>query len=341
MAPSEGEVPRHPSGTRQSGQVEVDQSNIGAPDNAAFPPPTSAGDWEEEKEIMQATLDVMMPGSAPTRSCTRCPGELTLNWREGKSHYMSLCPAGLPAGSTEAARAEGQDGLAMPQVSRPDLGIRVGRCHGNLSSSWRLQPGPDAPVDGAWEAIGGLSKQETGDELGLSYESSEMLGSIVDPERSYVWAFTGGQVPGSRNTMVRSPLSARVIFNVDDGDVITKNKHPIDYHLGDSEVTVYVVQEFECGGAGGRPARPYRSHVRQKHKESDQPKPAKDDGKPGRRVLLGHLPAGARRPYRGRVHGGRGRGAAEPEGTKPDGLGGASGKERASPEDWEASTVGA
>ena len=67
-----------------------------------------------------------------------------------------------------------------------------------------------------------------------------MLSSIVAPERSYVWAFTGDQVPGSRNTMVRSPLSARVVFNVDDGDVnvleITKNKHPIDYHLGDSEV---------------------------------------------------------------------------------------------------------
>ena len=56
-------------------------------------------------------------------------------------------------------------------------------------------------------------------------------------------------MPGSRNTVVRSPLSARVIFNVDDGDVnvldITKNKHRIDYHLGESEVTVYVVQEFE------------------------------------------------------------------------------------------------
>ena len=40
-----------------------------------------------------------------------------------------------------------------------------------------------------------------------------------------------------------------MILNVDDGDVnvldITKNKRPIDYHLGDSEVTVYVVQEFE------------------------------------------------------------------------------------------------
>ena len=60
-----------------------------------------------------------------------------------------------------------------------------------------------------------------------------MLGSIVSPERSYVWAFTGNRVPASKNAMVRSPLSARVIFNVDDGDVnvldITKN----------------VVQEFE------------------------------------------------------------------------------------------------
>ena len=43
-------------------------------------------------------------------------------------------------------------------------------------------------MDGAWGAIGGLSEEETGDELGLSYESLEMLGSIVDPERSYVWA---------------------------------------------------------------------------------------------------------------------------------------------------------
>ena len=94
---------------------------------------------------------------------------------------------------------------------------------------------------GAWEAIGGLSEEETGDELGLSFESLEMLSSIVAPERSYVWSFTGDQVPGSRNTMVRSPLSARrrVVFNVDDGDVnvleITKNKHPIDYRLGDSD----------------------------------------------------------------------------------------------------------
>ena len=151
----------------------------------------------------------------------------------------------LCLGSPQAARVEGQDGLAMPQVPRPDLGIRMGRCNGHFPSSWGLQSGQDTQVDGAWEAIGGLSEEETGDELGLSYESLEMLGSIVAPERSYVWAFTGDQVPGSRNTMVKSPLSARVIFNVDDGDVnvldITKNKHPIDYHLGERDF----VEELE------------------------------------------------------------------------------------------------
>ena len=47
--------------------------------------------------------------------------------------------------------------------------------------------------------------------------------------------------------MVKSPLSARVIFNIDEGEVNVLDiarKHPSDYFLGTEEVTVFVVKEF-------------------------------------------------------------------------------------------------
>ena len=96
MAPDEGEIPRHPPRPRRDGPMEVDEFSIGTPDSAAFPPPTSAGDWEGERDMAQATLDVMMPGSALTRSCTQCPGELTLNWHEEKGGYLWMCARGDP-----------------------------------------------------------------------------------------------------------------------------------------------------------------------------------------------------------------------------------------------------
>ena len=49
--------------------------------------------------------------------------------------------------------------------------------------------------------------------------------------------------------MIKSPLSARVIFNIDEGEVNVLDvarKHPADNHLGDEEVTVYVIQEFQA-----------------------------------------------------------------------------------------------
>ena len=49
--------------------------------------------------------------------------------------------------------------------------------------------------------------------------------------------------------MAKSPRAARVIFNVEEGDVnvldIAKT-HAVDYNLGDEEVTVFVVQEFKA-----------------------------------------------------------------------------------------------
>ena len=91
-----------------------------------------------------------MPGSAPTRSCAKCRGELTFNWREDKAGYLWVCARGDPnwqftwSGALDLnklmtafetrlclncqqealTRAEGPDALEMPQVPRPDLGIR-------------------------------------------------------------------------------------------------------------------------------------------------------------------------------------------------------------------------
>ena len=104
-------------------------------------------------------------------------------------------------------------------------------------------------MDGTWEPIGGLQEEDTADEIGLSFESLEMLATLVDPANSYVWAFTGKTVPRTRNAVLKSPRAARVIFNVDEGDVnvldIAKT-HAVDYPLGDEEVTVYVLQEFKA-----------------------------------------------------------------------------------------------
>ena len=102
-------------------------------------------------------------------------------------------------------------------------------------------------MDGEWESLGGLGEEEVIDEIGLSYESMDMLATMVDPGRSYVWSFTGTRIPAVKNAMVKSPLSARVIFNIDEGEVNVLDiarKHPTDYLLGDEEVTVFVVQEF-------------------------------------------------------------------------------------------------
>ena len=74
-------------------------------------------------------------------------------------------------------------------------------------------------MDAEWEAVGGLGKQNLIDEIGLSYESMDILATMVDPSRSYVWSFTGTKVPAVKNTMAKSPLSARVIFNIDEGEV--------------------------------------------------------------------------------------------------------------------------
>ena len=71
---------------------------IGTPDSQAIPPPTLAGDWEHDKEMMEDALNLLMPGAAPTRSCTKClVGELVLNWREGKQKYLWICQRGGPS----------------------------------------------------------------------------------------------------------------------------------------------------------------------------------------------------------------------------------------------------
>ena len=76
-----------------------------------------------------------------------------------------------------------------------------------------------------------------------------MLATLVKPANSYVWAFTGRTVPRTKNAVAKSPRAARVIFNVDEGDVnvldIAKT-HAVDYNLGDEEVTVFAVQEFKA-----------------------------------------------------------------------------------------------
>ena len=104
-------------------------------------------------------------------------------------------------------------------------------------------------MDGTWEPIGGLEEERTADEIGLSFESLEMLATLVKPANSYVWAFTGRTVSRTKNAVAKSPRAARVIFNVDEGDVnvldIAKT-HAVDYDLGDEEVTVFVVQEFKA-----------------------------------------------------------------------------------------------
>ena len=78
----------------------------------------------------------------------------------------------------------------------------------------------------------------------------EILATMVDPSRSYVWSFTGTKVPAVKNAVAKSPLSARVIFNIDEGEVNVLDiarRHPLDYH---EEVTVYE-------RARRRPARPH------------------------------------------------------------------------------------
>ena len=54
LAPDEAEIPRHPPRARRDEQREVDEFSTGAPDSAAFPPPTSAGNWEGERDVIQA-----------------------------------------------------------------------------------------------------------------------------------------------------------------------------------------------------------------------------------------------------------------------------------------------
>ncbi|CAE7558955.1 iscS [Symbiodinium pilosum] len=188
---------------------------IGTPDSQAIPPPTLAGDWEHDKEMMEDALNLLMPGAAPTRSCTKClVGELVLNWREGKQKYLWICQRGGPS-----CEFVWTDWIELNSVMA------------------------------AFEPIGGLQEEDTADEIGLSFESLEMLATLVDPANSYVWAFTGKTVPRTRNAVLKSPRAARVIFNVDEGDVnvldIAKT-HAVDYPLGDEEVTVYVLQEFKA-----------------------------------------------------------------------------------------------
>ena len=47
--------------------------------------------------MMEDTLNLLMPGAAPTRSCAKClVGELVLNWREEKQKYLWICQRGDP-----------------------------------------------------------------------------------------------------------------------------------------------------------------------------------------------------------------------------------------------------
>ena len=93
------EPPLHPPRQDRAAAMEVDQQQyeIGAPDSQAIPPPTSAGDWEHDKEMLEDMLNLLMPGAAPTRSCAKCLwGELVLNWLEDKKGYIWICQRGDP-----------------------------------------------------------------------------------------------------------------------------------------------------------------------------------------------------------------------------------------------------
>ena len=82
---------------------------------------------------------------------------------------------------------------------------------------------------------------------GLSYDSLNVIAELVDALRTYIWAFTGTQVPPTKNVLLKSPTGTRVIFNVDEGDVnvINIDRQNFDtYALGNEEVTVLVAQEF-------------------------------------------------------------------------------------------------
>ena len=75
--------------------------------------------------------------------------------------------------------------MEVPQVHGSDFDVR-GRCDGGVSSIWWLQPGGDALVNAEWERFGGLGEEDLIDEIGLSYESMDMLATMVDPSRSYM-----------------------------------------------------------------------------------------------------------------------------------------------------------
>ena len=66
----------------------------------------------------------------------------------------------VPEGSPETTSTSGPMGVEVPELSRPDLNVRVGRCDGQLSAFWGIQPGQDSPVDGTWEPIGNLNLQQ-------------------------------------------------------------------------------------------------------------------------------------------------------------------------------------
>ena len=156
------EPPLHPPRLGRDAAMEVDQQEyeIGAPDSQAIPPPTLAEDWEHDREMMEDALNLLMPGTAPTRSCARCSeGQLVLNWHEDTSGYVrgaARTASSVPGGGPEATPASRPVGVEVPELSRSDLDVR---CDGQLSAFWGIQPGQDAPMDGTWEPVGGLEEE--------------------------------------------------------------------------------------------------------------------------------------------------------------------------------------
>ena len=114
---------------------------------------------------MEDTLNLLMPRAAPTRSCTKC----LVGENEEKQKYLWIGQRGGPDCEFvwtdkielnsvitafevklcfQCQAAAGPLGVRLPELSRPDLDVRVGRCDGPLAAFWGIQPGQDAPMDG-------------------------------------------------------------------------------------------------------------------------------------------------------------------------------------------------